>query len=714
MRERLSRFSSSSGKRRTNRRLPAQTPSDSASGLFARIRNFWHWLLAQRFHYAAVLFVICWFLLWFRAFQVQVVLGPVYKEMADEQHSYTETIEGERGYILDRNGHILARSVSCQSVYANPRIMQDLKQDINDAAKRLAPILKRNASDLVALFGKNRSFIWLERKVDDATAAAIEKEAIPGIGLSRESQRVYPYRHLAGQLLGFVGLDNHGLEGVELAYDKTLCGTSSKSRLPHNAAERLLSGQQVSREDQRGEDLSLTIDIQIQFIAEDVLQKAVQTYKAKWGGVLVADSQSGEILAWAQYPFFNPNNYRESNFDLYRNRLAGDSMEPGSTFKPFLMASALQENIVNPSTVLFCENGVWRTKYANIRDDTHAFGNLTATEIISHSSNIGVAKISLQLGAQKFHSYLSRLNFGQRTGIGIHEAKGILRRPRDWSELDLMSSAFGQSVSVTGVQMLQAYSVLANGGEFHPLRLVRDKEGFSSDVTHVQRIFSKKTTRDVLKMMEEVVDGGGTGSRARIPGVRVAGKTGTAQKAAKNNKGYSNKRLASFGGIVPADAPRYVIYVMIDEPSTTSYASVVSAPVFQQVAARTLAYSGYLPDVVFDQAHGERKPSVNPVQRKKDEIYLANLAKYRAAQAKKAQERQKEKAASGIMPDIVGMSLRRAMETCATFGLIPSIAGEGSFIVKQDPAPGKSLGEESSCTVWLSDDLPSVETLTKE
>ncbi len=859
MRERPSRLTSSSGKRRFNRRLPAQKPSASGSGLFLRIRNFWSWLLAQRFHYAAVFFALCWVLLWFRAFQVQVVRGPdypKYKENLENQHYYMDTVEGERGNILDRNGHILARSISCQSVCANPHKIQDINdaakrlatilkrnpselvaefnkknsfiwlkrnlddataaaieketipgiglrreivscqsayanpgamQDIDDAAKRLAPILKRNASDLVAEFNKKssfillcrnlddataaaieeeaipgiglrresvscqsvyanpgaiqntddaakrlapilkcsvselvddfnkkRSFIWLERKVDDATAAAIRKEAIPGIALRNEYERVYPYRHLAGQLLGFVGLDNHGLEGVELAYDKTLCGTKSERRLSRNAAERLLSGKQASVEEQRGDDISLTIDIQIQSIAEDVLQEAVQACKAKWGGVLVADSQSGEILAWAQYPFFNPNKYREYSFNLYRNRLAGDSMEPGSTFKPFLMASALQENIVNPSTVLFCENGVWRTKYANIRDDTHSFANLTATEILSHSSNIGVAKISLQLGAQKFYSYLSRLNFGQRTGIGIHEAKGILRRPKEWSELDLMTSAFGQSLSVTGIQMLQAYTVLANGGEFHPLRLVLDREGSSSDVTHTQRIFSKKTTREVLKMMEEVVDGGGTGSRARIPGVRVAGKTGTAQKAAKKNTGYSDKRLASFGGIVPADAPRYVIYVMIDEPSTTSYGGVVSAPVFQQVAARTLAYGGYLPDVVFEQTQVKKKPSVNPEQRKKDEIYLANLARYREAQAKKAQKRQKGKDAPGIMPDLAGMSLRRAMETCAALGIIPSIAGEGSFVVKQYPAPGITLVEDSSCTVWLTDDFAPRETPSKE
>ncbi|MBR3880589.1 MAG: penicillin-binding protein 2, partial [Mailhella sp.] len=557
------------------------------------MRAFGNWLRKQRFHTAAFFFTICWFVLWAQAFQVQILHGPEYKKMADDQHSITETVRGMRGNILDRNGHILARSVPCLSVYANPRMMTDIKE----AAARLAPILDRDKEELASIFRKNRAFVWLARKVDDSTVAAIQKAAIPGIQLKPEDERVYPYRHLAGQLLGFVGLDSHGLEGVERAYDSRLRGSSVKNRVPKNAAERVLNQDEDMKEDQHGEDITLTIDVQIQFIAEEVLGEAVESSGARWGGVLVSDVKNGEILAWAQYPFFNPNNFRESTFSVYRNRLAGDSLEPGSTFKPLLMAAALEEKIVTPATTIYCEKGVWRTKYAPIRDDTHSFENLTATEIISKSSNIGTAKIGLQLGAQKYHSYLEKLGFGQRTGIGIHESRGILRRPRDWSELDLMSTAFGQSVSVTGIQMLQAYTILADGGEFRPLRLILDKEGETTSSSAGQRIFSRKTTREVLKMMEETVDGDGTGSRARIPGLRVAGKTGTAQKAHESGKGYSHKRLASFGGIVPADDPRYVIYVMLDEPTTTGYGGAIAAPVFQKVATRTLAYHGYLPEV---------------------------------------------------------------------------------------------------------------------
>lgn len=707
------------GRHRSNRRISPQPSAGSGKGLFSRIRGGWSWLLGQRFHYAATLFVAAWIFLWFRAFEVQVLLGPIYKDMADRQHTYTEVIQGARGSILDRNGRVLARSVACQSVYANPRVMED----INEAARRLAPILKRDVAELAAVFSKNRAFIWLERKVDDATAAAIQKEGIPGIGLSREFERVYPYRHLAGQLLGFVGVDSHGLEGVELAYDETLRGTSVKSRVSRNAAEQILNQKEESS-DQRGDDITLTIDVQVQFIAEDVLSEAVQASGARWGGVLVSEVSSGEILAWAQYPFFNPNNYREASSSIYRNRLAGDSLEPGSTFKPLLMAAALEEKIVSPETTIFCENGIWRTKYAPIRDDTHAYADLTATEIISRSSNIGMAKIGLMMGAPKFHAYLEKLGFGQRTGIGIHESRGILRRPRDWSELDLMSTSFGQSLSVTGIQMLQAYTILADGGEFRPLRLVMDGTGENAPGIAGQRIFSRKTTRSVLKMMEETVDGNGTGSRARIPGLRVAGKTGTAQKADRSGRGYSHKRLASFGGIVPADKPRYVIYVMLDEPSTTGYGGAIAAPVFQKVASRTLAYNGYLPDVTFAMAEKEKERKLTPAQRaqrKKDAVYLANLAKYRAEKARKEREQAKKlsgtpSAGIGLMPDLRGFSLRRTIEVCAARGIIPSIEGNGTFVLKQSPAPGSRLNNDSTCTVWLTDNPLSseAETYSKE
>ena len=395
------------------------------------------------------------------------------------------------------------------------------------------------------------------------------------------------------------------------------------------------------------------------------------------------------------------------------------------------MAAALEEKLVTPNRKIYCEKGTWRTRYVTIRDDTHSFENLTCTEIIAHSSNIGTAKIGLELGAERMYDYLTRLGFGGRTGIGIHESRGILRRPRAWSEVDLMSTSFGQSVSVTGLQMLQAYTILADGGEFRPLRLVLDGQGQNSGDSAGQRIFSEESCRAVLRMMEETVDGDGTGSRARIPGLRVAGKTGTAQKADPSGKGYSRKRLASFGGMVPADKPRYVIYVMLDEPTTTGYGGAIAAPVFQKVATRVLAFSGDLPMNTADlkeKPKKEKPRKLTPAQlaqKKKDEAYLASLAKYRAAKAKKAAEEKARKNkeegkpdynSPDVMPDLVGLSLRRTTEICVKRGLMPNIEGTGAFVLRQSPAPGTKLSEHSQCTVWLTDTppFPEYEERTKE
>ncbi|MBR6624636.1 MAG: penicillin-binding protein 2, partial [Mailhella sp.] len=359
-------------------------------------------------------------------FYVQVIEGPNYKAQAKAQQSKLEVVHGGRGSILDRHGRVLARSVPCFSVSAKPAKIHDF----DDAATRLAPILKRSKSDVLSLLRRKSPFIWLARKVDDATATAIEKENIEGIELSKEFQRVYPYRHLAGQLLGFVDPDSKGLEGVERAFDKKLRGSVAKERVARDAALRVLNEEGLPLEETQGEDVTLTLDVQVQFIAEDVISQAVESSGARWGGVLVSDVEKGEVIAWAQYPFFNPNSYRSSKPSIYRNRLAGDSLEPGSTFKPLIMAAALDEKLVTPNRKIYCEKGTWRTRYVTIRDDTHSFEHLTCTEIISHSSNIGTAKIGLELGAEKMHSYLSRLGFGGRTGIGIHESRGILRRPR--------------------------------------------------------------------------------------------------------------------------------------------------------------------------------------------------------------------------------------------------------------------------------------------
>ena len=538
-----------------------------------------------RFRTVAVLFFVVWGALWVRAGYVQLWEGPFLAERARRQHMAAETVAMPRGMITDRNGHILARSVECCSVYANPSIITDIEA----TATALAGVLGRPVDQIKPLLEKKRSFVWIARRVDDATAEAIRQADLTGVELSREFERIYPYRQVAGQLLGFVGMDGKGLEGIERSFDEQLGGLSVRQAVRRDASGREFYVNS-NYEAQPAEDVHLTLDLQVQSIAEEEISKAVTEFGAKWGGVLVVDVAAGDVLAWAQFPFFNPNSYNQYRPSEYRNRLAQDALEPGSTFKPFLIASALQEGVVTRDTTFNCENGLWKSRYITIRDDSRPKQNIqSVAKILANSSNIGCGKIGLELGAVKYQRYLSRLGFGERTSVQLAESRGILRPAREWSEADLISSSFGQSLSVTVLQMAQAYLTLANEGVYKPLRIVLTDDVGGGD----QRIFSKNTTREVLSMMREVVDEG-TGKRAAIPGVSVAGKTGTAQKAFRGK--YGGERTASFVGLVPAEKPQYLVVIFIDEPSKVKYGGVIAAPVFKSVTSRVMAYHGSLPD----------------------------------------------------------------------------------------------------------------------
>ncbi len=649
------------------------------SALKSKVDAFNKWS-GIRFQMAAALFLIGWAFLWGRTFYIQIIIGTELASSANRQHSYTEIVEARRGAIYDRNGQLLAQSIEARSIYANPRAMT--KPD--ETATKLAALINGDVDKFKELFQRDRAFIWISRKVDDATAKKVQEAKLEGIGLSREYDRIYPQKHLAGQLLGFVGLDNNGLEGIERSFEEALAGTKSERIVYKDGDGRryYMEGQDVPR----GQDLHLTIDGQIQFIAEEVIATAVQSTDSKWGGVLIAEAKSGEILASAQYPFFNPNSFRSSSPEIYRNRIAADALEPGSTLKPFPIAAAIEERIITKDTVYFTENGVWETEQITIGDDGRSYGDLKVNEILRYSSNIGLAKIGLDLGKDKYHDYLTRLGFGARSGIGIAESRGILRSPRDWGNVDTMSAAFGQSVSVTGLQMAQAYLTLANNGIATPLKIVKDNNSPKVE----QRIFSASTSQQIMSMLEEVVEGDGTGRNARVTGIRVAGKTGTAQKAAKSGKGYGDGRFASFTGIVPADDPRYVIIIMLDEPQSNQYGGTIAAPVFGEVATRILAYGGYLPDVIF--AQNNKKAQISSSNEVFSSVKLDKSKKISA------------------LPNFTGASLKNTMEVLIPLGIEPTINGTGLKVLYQHPAPNTPLplvdekGQAIPVVLWLSVD----------
>ena len=422
---------------------------------------------------AAVVAIFCvlWLGLWGRAWYLQMIEGPRLADKARRQHMATELVTGKRGMIMDRNGQVLARSVEARSVYARPQEIQDFLT----MANTLGPILGIEPQKLYDELSKTkRRFVWVRRKVDDYTAEAVRKAGLPGIGLSKEYDRGYPFKHLAGPLLGFVGVDDKGLEGLERSLDDRLAGTPTRMVVQRDAMGRRFYLHEEGKDELRGEDLMLTLDVQLQFIAEEAVARAARDFDARWSGALVVDVPSGDILAWAQYPFFNPNTYRQSSPMIYRNRLASDALEPGSTFKPFVMASALQERKINRNTAIDCENGKWEIKKVTIRD-TSRQGVLPAHKVLRYSSNIGMAKIGLELGSPTLYKYLRALGFGESTCVPVADSRGILRQPRSWSEADLMSASFGQSVSVTALQMAQGYLTLLNNGVYKPLRLLREQ-----------------------------------------------------------------------------------------------------------------------------------------------------------------------------------------------------------------------------------------------
>ena len=659
-------------------------------------------------------FALVWALLWTRAYQVQIIRGPKYAEEARRQHVATELLTGRRGSIMDRHGNVLARSVQSRSIYVRP---QEIKNKPETVAF-LAKTLEISPKQVRAQLDSTRPFVWVARKVNQRLAESVKEGNMPGVYLTMEYERIYPYKHLAGQLLGFVNVDDKGIEGMEMAFEDKLSGQKVRQVLQRDASgRRFYTKANDDAEDLMGEDLHLTLDTQVQFFAEEALAAGAEQYGGRWSGCLVVDVPTGDILAWAEYPFFNPNLApQEYSAFVRRNKLAMEALEQGSTIKAFLMAAALQEKVVQPDTLINCEKGRWNFKGATIRDDTHAFDILTASKVLRVSSNIGSAKIGLKLGAAKYHAYLSQLGFGSKNGMPLAgESKGILRPPKQWAELDLATASFGQSFSATALQMAQAYLVLANDGVKKPLRLVSDDTPPAKDE---ERLFSVETMRQVRSMLRDVVEAeGGTGARARIPGLSVGGKTGTAQKA--SGGAYGTGRMGSFVGMLPAENPRYLVVVLVDEPVKSQYGGAVAAPVFRQVATRTMAYHGLLPEetpVATVAAKGkapdkksEDKGSKKGAKGKAD----AKPAPPSAVMARGGEEVRGGVTESAPMqaaldgtPAVIGLSVRRAVETFAQRGMVPVLKGSGSTVVRQTPVAGTPLpGKPGAveCTLWLGE-----------
>lgn len=550
--------------------------------------------------YVLLLVMLCGFaVVLFRLVSLQVLQAAELTAKADRQHQKTVSLEGARGTVVDRHGKVLAMNMEVPSVFGIPTALESPAK----TARSLSPVLHVRTDELEKKLRQDRSFVWLARKLDPEQGHRLEHMPMEGIGLVMEGRRFYPKGPLLAHVLGFAGMDGEGLEGIERRYESQLHGEKRVVILQRDAMGRTVFPKgQAEQVPAAGHSLVITIDEVIQYIAEKELEEAVTKARAKSGTVIVLDPQTGAVLALAISPRFDPNAVASLTADRWRNRALTDAYEPGSTMKALVAAAALEEKVMKPSTMLYGENG--RMTIANtVIHDHEKLGWMTFAQVIQKSSNIGAAKTGMALGDQRLYRYLQAFGFGQKTEIDLPgEAGGLVKHPREWGRRSLASISMGQEIGVTPIQMVSAVAALANGGVLmkpYVVSEVRDAQGKSLRQFLPQvkrRVVSPETARTVTSILEGVVTDG-TGAKAAIPGFRVAGKTGTAQKIDPRTGAYSSTLfVGSFVGFVPADNPRLAMIVVIDEPQGESWGGTVAAPVFRRVGEQVLNYLGVSSD----------------------------------------------------------------------------------------------------------------------
>ncbi len=614
-----------------------------------------------------------------RAGHLQLRKAAELRDRAARQHQGQIEILPTRGAIYDRNGRELALSVPGWSLFADPSALADRPEDL----ARLAAVLGYTEAEVRRkLRAGGKRFAWLKRGLSPQELSRVREADIPGTGLAQEPLRFYPKRSLAGQVLGFVGADGKGLGGLEFRFDRLLRGREKRVLATRDARGRLLLRNAPDPLEASGGSLVLTIDETLQHIAEEELARAVEASRARGGVAVVVEPGSGEILALAQVPPFNPNDFAASRAEDRKVRAAVDVFEPGSTMKPLFVGLLLDRGKARPGERIFCENGKWPV-HGRVIHDHKPHGWLTVEEILRVSSNIGVAKLSERISPEDLYTGYRRLGFGRPTEVELPgESRGILPEPEGWSLMTPKTLAYGQGIGTTALQVVGAFAALANGGQRMRLRLVREVRGPGGETLEraepepLEEAFSPATAARLTRILEGVVGPEGTAPQAAVPGFRVAGKTGTAWKV-EGGRYNPRKVWASFVGYVPSRAPRLVILVAVDEPTKgPRYGGVVAGPAFREIARRSLAYLGVAPEAPVARAENAPRPG-------------------RAERAPASAE-----AEPGTMPDCRGLTLREAVRVLGRAGLLEEarLLGTG-WAAHQDPAPGMRVEPGTRCTV---------------
>jgi cell division protein FtsI/penicillin-binding protein 2 len=525
-----------------------------------------------------------------RLADIMLVNHDWYLQKARSQQVRKEIVPVKRGIIFDRMGRELAINLETESIFCNPSELKSADQ----VARTLSATIHKDERIIYTKLVSGKHFSWVERKMETGAARQIQAMRLTGVGLVPEMKRVYPKGSLASHVIGFVNLDNKGIEGVEKGYEKYLTAKEESSYVERDAKGNSLS--QGSTKEIQGNNIVLTIDEGLQFILEKNLDAAMKKWSAVSGTAIMMDPFTGEILALANRPTFDPGELTEIDLSEVRNRAITDCYEPGSTFKIVVGIAALEEKVVNPETRFDCSAGTIEVGGRRIKDD-HKHGVLAFREVIQKSSNVGTIKTALMVGKPKFYEYIKKFGFGDRTGIDLQgEIQGLVKSPEKWSGTSIGAMAIGQEIAVTPIQILRAYSAVANGGYLvtpHVVKEIRSPDG--TVVTKVEpkteRIISAETASIFRGILKTVTEQGGTATEAAVEGNHVAGKTGTAQLFDPKTKHYSKTRyISSFVGFVPADNPRLAMIVVIKEPKGQIYGGVVAAPVFKDISNQALSY----------------------------------------------------------------------------------------------------------------------------
>jgi len=544
-----------------------------------------------------ILIVLIFSLIFLRLYHLQILRNDFFLQKADDQHMRKLTVPAKRGEIFDRNGKPIAVNLEVDSISCDPMFVKDP----DSYAKTLAPILdldeKTLSKEITEKKNLNKSsFLWIKRKVDKEISDKVRALKLQGIYFDEEAIRIYPKEELMSHIIGFVGSDNMGLDGLEKTMNSKISGENGFRYVTKDAKRREIGYMKtMGKNAKHGYSIELTIDEIIQYIAESELDAAYWKYNPVWAGIVVMRPQTGEILAMATRPTYNPNHYGDYPTENRRNRVITDMFEPGSIFKIISCSSALNEGAVKFTDSFNCENGAFYI-FRHTLHDCHPYGILTFPQVIAVSSNIGTAKIALTLGKEKLHRCIKNFDFGEKSNLPLlGESPGVFRDLKYWSALSTVCIPMGQEICITALQMAKAVSSIAHEGKLmqpYMIKRIMDSNGNvveKSEPKMIRQVIKPKTAKIMNEALKMVVRKGGTGIYADIPEYTAAGKTGTAQKV--ENGRYSNsKYVGSFAGYAPADDPKITIMVVMDSPKGQYYGGVVSAPVFREVARKVLKY----------------------------------------------------------------------------------------------------------------------------